>query len=85
MSGIDIALNHQVAVARHQDYLAEARQHQLIADAYGSNVASRKNSIDIARAAIASVLFRIGAWLMPEKTSEKPIGHGHGLELRPGR
>ncbi len=83
MLGTDIALKHQVAVERHQDFLAEAKRQQIIVDAYGQNLRTRRNSISEARAAIATLLLRAGSWLMPDDVCQSATSRG--LELRPGR
>ena len=83
MLGTDITLKHQVAVARYQDFLAEARRQQAIESAFGENRRPRRSGIAEARAALATLLLRAGAWLMPEEPCSAQAGRA--LELRPGR
>ncbi|MCC7022369.1 MAG: hypothetical protein IT338_06060 [Thermomicrobiales bacterium] len=82
MLGTDIALNHQVAIERHREFVREAKQQQMIVDAYG-DIVRRQNPISEFRAAVATLLLRAGSWLMPDDARAHPVNAG--LELRPGR
>lgn len=86
MFGTDIGLKHQVAMLRHNEFLAEAKLQQEIADAFGENRLPRRGSLSEARAAIATLLLRAGSWLMPEDTGSAQGYRGaNGMELRPSR
>jgi hypothetical protein len=83
MLGTDISLKHQVAMARHSEFLAEAKRQHDIDNAFGDSRRVRRDTISELRTSIATALLRAGSWLMPDDCR----GHsaGGGLELRPGR
>lgn len=86
MYGNGIALNHQVAVNRHQEFLAQAQKAHDIRQALAQNAQPRQNALATLRASLASTLFRAATWLMPEQHDRPTSQHApRSLELRPGR
>lgn len=83
MLGTDIALKHQIAIDRHQEFIAEARRQHELDNAFGLNDRRRVDRLTGARTTMATALLRIAAWLMPEDVRTRPAAGG--LELRPGR
>lgn len=86
MFGTSIALNHQVAQSRHQDFLAEAERQRSLTIALAGQTRTRRVTLARARTSLASILLRAGSWLMPE---EAPNGCSNPanctFELRPGQ
>jgi hypothetical protein len=86
MFGTSIALNHQVAQTRHQDFLAEAERQRSLTIALAGQPRTRSATFAGARTSLASILLRAGSWLMPE---EAPNGCNSPanctFELRPGQ
>lgn len=83
MLGTDITLKHYVAVARHNDFLAEAERQHIIDNAFGENRRVRRNGISEVRAAVANLLLRAGSWLMPDEPCQSAASGV--LAPRPGR
>jgi hypothetical protein len=84
MFGTEIALKHQVSEARFRDFLAEAERQRAVTAALAARPPRRRAYISEARAAVATLLFRAGVWLMP---GEAPNAGDHPVtfELRPGQ
>lgn len=81
-----IALNHQVAVIRHQEFLDQAKKEYDFKQAFAQNQLQQQNVLATLRAALATTLFRAATWLMPAEHDRRTSQHvPHGLELRPGR
>ena len=80
MFGPSIVLKHEVSRERFRDFVAEAEHRRSISIALAARANSRRGNLAEARAAVASLLFRAGSWLMPEE-----IDAPHAFELRPGQ
>lgn len=83
MLGTSIALNHRVALERHQELIAEAVRDHQVGTALGLQGSRGTDRLVDLRTFVARALLRTGTWLMPETSSNHPATGG--LELRPGQ
>jgi hypothetical protein len=84
MYGTDIILKHQITEARVRDLLAEAERQRSVNIALDARPRARRAGISKARATLATLLLRVGSWLMPD---EAPDGSNRPVvfELWPGQ
>jgi hypothetical protein len=85
MFGTDIGLKAMVSEARFRDYLAEAEKSRAVNEALAARPQRQRRGISEARAELATVLYRAGDWLMPERSENNCSPCNCGLEWRLGR
>jgi hypothetical protein len=69
MYGTDIGLKYQVSEARFRDFRAEVERQRLTNIALDPRPRTPRVGIAAAQAGLATLLLRVGSWLMPPEAS----------------